>query len=72
VEVYYFFPEVLADLFRFSHDIKQRGNEYVDRYDIHPELHVQMSQIMSISLSEASKAMTLFSGIFQAVLSTVK
>ena len=26
--------------------------------DIHPEIHLQLSQMMSISLSEASKAMT--------------
>ena len=33
----------------------------------HPQVHLQLTQIMSISLSEASKAMTSFSGIFQAV-----
>jgi hypothetical protein len=36
-------------------------------FDIHPQAHFQLTQIMSISLSEASKAMTSFSGIFQAV-----
>jgi hypothetical protein len=35
--------------------------------EIHPQVHLQMTQIMSISLAEASKAMTLLSGIFQAV-----
>ena len=35
--------------------------------EIHPQVHVQLTQSMSISLSEASKAMTSFSGIFQAV-----
>ena len=31
------------------------------------KVHLQLTQIMSISLSEASKAMTSFSGILQAV-----
>jgi hypothetical protein len=33
----------------------------------HPQVHLQLTQMMSISLSEASKAMPSFSGIFQAV-----
>jgi DNA-directed RNA polymerase delta subunit len=34
--------------------------------EMHPQVHLKLTQMMSISLSEASKAMT-FSDIFQAV-----
>jgi hypothetical protein len=34
--------------------------------EIHPHIHLQLTPIMSISLSEAFKAMTYFSGISQA------
>ena len=37
-------------------------------FEIAPkDLHLQLTQMMSISLTEASKAMISFNGIFQAV-----
>ena len=35
--------------------------------EIHPQVHLQLTQMISISLLEANKAMMSFSGIFQAV-----
>jgi hypothetical protein len=35
--------------------------------ELHPHVHLQLTQSTSISLSEVSKAMTSFSGIFQTV-----
>ena len=55
-EVYNFVSEVLADFLWFSHDAKQRGTEFEGR-----------PWNTSTGVSEASKAMTSFSGIFQAV-----
>jgi hypothetical protein len=35
--------------------------------EIYPQVHLQLTKMMSISLSGASEAMTTFSGIFQDV-----
>jgi hypothetical protein len=39
--------------------------------EIHPQVQLQLTQIMSNSLLEASKAMTYFSGVFCASLSVL-
>ena len=63
----YFSSEVFAEFFWYSHDIKRRGTEFDGRPWNTSTGTPPIDPMMSISLSEASKAWHFF-WIFQAVL----
>ena len=66
VEVHSSLPDILADFFRFSHT--QGSSVFEVCPKIHPQAFFRLTQVLSVKLSEAAKAMTTSSWLSQTVL----
>ena len=63
--------DILVDFFSFPHDFTQGSSVFDVCLEMHPQVCLQLTQMLSINLSEAPKAVTSSSGslkLFKAIL----
>ena len=60
-------PDILADFYLSSHDVTEGSSVFEICIKMHPQTCLQLTQMLSLNQSDASKAMTSSSGLFQLV-----